>query len=63
MESTAHFPHGEVLAFTVRDGRLIAFHDLASLTNPFAVVANPLEAKRHTIHELFADPDKTRWVI
>jgi hypothetical protein len=63
LTKTDPFPSGEIRAFTLKEERLIAFHDLSSLKNPFAVVANPYEAQRHPIVDWLDDPDHSRWVI
>ncbi len=54
---------GEMAPFVLRDGKLIAFQDLSDLDNPFAVMANPLEAERIDPRIWWNDPDKSRWYV
>lgn len=52
---------GEVAPFIQRAGQLIAFQDLRSLDNPFASVANPLEAISAESRQWWIDPEKSVW--
>lgn len=54
---------GGFTPFILREGRLIAFQNLADYDSPFAVAADPGSSRTFRISEWVADPDRTWWVV
>lgn len=49
--------------FIIRGGELYTFNDLKSLDSPFAMVVDPLSAKRHTVSDWWGKPELERWWV